>query len=439
MTTKEKYDLAKWVMQTALDKGAREVSVNIFSGQSSSVEVRNEKIDKLEQANQAGMSVRLIVDRKYSVHSTNRLDNRNELSRFLEEAIAGTKYLSEDEHRSLPDPALYYRGGGPDLESFDSEFEKINPEEKIKKAFSIEKEILGKNNKIISVTASYSDGLASSVMITSNGFEGDTSNSYYGVSASVSVDGGDARPQSGWSDSSVFYKKLISEGVANRALERAIRKIGQKKISSGKMTMIVENRLAGQLLRPLVSALSGSAIQQKNSFLVDSMDKQVGSDILKLVDDPFIPSGRGSKHFDNEGLALSKRTVFEKGILRSFYIDTYYGKKLGLAPTSGSTSNVVLGAGKRSLEEIFSSIDRGILITGFNGGNTNGATGDFSYGIEGFLIEGGKEIQAVSEMNITGNMKDLWMSLVETGNDVYDKSSWRTPSLVFKDIDFSGK
>lgn len=439
MTTKEKYDLAKWVMKTALDKGAQEVSVNIFSGLSSSVEVRNEKIDKLEQANQAGMSVRLIVDKKYSVHSTNRLDNKNELANFLEKAIAGTKYLSEDEYRSLPDPALYYRGGGPDLETFDSDFEKIGPDEKIKTAFSLEKEILGTNNKIISVTASYSDGLASSVMITSNGFEGDTSNSYYGVSASVSVDGGDARPQSGWSDSSVFYKKLQPEGIASMALERAIRKIGQKKISSGKMTMIVENRLAGQLLRPLVSALSGSAIQQKNSFLVDSMNKQFGSDILMLVDDPFIPSGRGSKHFDNEGLALSKRIIFEKGVLRSFNIDTYYGKKLGMDPTSGSTSNVVLAAGTRSLEEILSSIDRGILITGFNGGNTNGATGDFSYGIEGFLIESGKEIQPVSEMNITGNMKDLWMSLVETGKDVYDKSSWRTPGLVFSDIDFSGK
>jgi PmbA protein len=426
-------------MQTALAKGAQEVSVNIFSGQSSSVEVRNEKIDKLEQANQAGMSVRLIVDRKYSVHSTNRLDNRNELKGFLEEAISGTKYLSEDEYRSLPDPSLYYRGGGPELATRDSAFEQIEPDEKIKTAFALEKEILGTNNKILSLTTAYSDGLASSVMITSNGFEGDTSNSYYGVSASVSVDGGNARPQSGWSDSSVFYNKLIPEGVASTALERAIRKIGQKKIASGKMTMIVENRLGGQLLGPLVSALNGSAIQQRNSFLVDSMNKQLGSEMLNLVDDPFIPSGRGSKHFDNEGLALSKRIIFESGVLRSFYIDTYYGKKLGMAPTSGSTSNLVLGAGNRSLEEILASVERGILITGFNGGNTNGATGDFSYGIEGFLIEDGKEIQPVSEMNITGNMKDLWMGLAEAGSDVYDKSSWRTPCLVFKDVDFSGK
>ncbi|MDX1314521.1 MAG: DNA gyrase modulator, partial [Eudoraea sp.] len=128
MTTKEKYDLAKWAMQTALDMGAQEVRVNIFSSVSSSVEVRENKIDKLEQANQAGLSIRLLVDKKYSVHSTNRLNNREELSRFIEEAIAGTKYLSEDEFRSLPEPSLYYKGGGKDLETFDSYFDKVDPQ-----------------------------------------------------------------------------------------------------------------------------------------------------------------------------------------------------------------------------------------------------------------------------------------------------------------------
>ncbi len=438
MTTKEKYDLAKWAMKTALEKGAQEVSVNIFSGVSSSVEVRDDKIDKLEQANQEGMSVRLMVDKKYSVHSTNRLSNRNELARFIEEAIAGTRYLSEDEYRTLPDPSLYYKGGGPELATYDSDFEKINPRDKIDAAYAVEKEISGTDDLIISVTASYSDGMSSSVMVTSNGFEGDTSNSYYGIYASVSVDGGEARPQSGWSESSVFYNKLKYKGIAQTALSRAKRKIGQKKISSGKMTMVVENRLGGQLLGPLISALNGSAIQQKNSFLIDCLGKEIGSEKLTIIDDPFIVSGRGSKLFDNEGLALSKRSIFEKGVLKGYYIDTYYGKKLGMAPTSGSTSNLVLSMGDRSHAEIISTIKRGILITGFNGGNTNGATGDFSYGIEGFLIENGKEIKPVSEMNITGNMKNLWMNLVETGNDAYENSSWRTPTLVFEAVDFSG-
>ena len=438
MTTQEKYNLAKWAIDTALKNGAQESGVTIFDSTSSSIEVREEKIDKLEQANQAGMSIRLMVDNRYSAHSTNRLDNRKELEKFIINAIEATKYLSEDPFRKLPDPELYYSGGGGDLGTCDSEFEAVKPETKLAAAFGVEKEILGSDDRIISVTASYFDGISSLVMVTSNGFEGDTSNSYFGLNASVSIDGGDARPQSYWGESAIKFNDLKSEGIGKIALDRAIRKIGQGKIASGKMPMIVENRVAGQLLGPLISALSGSAIQQKNSFLVDRLETAVGSDKLTIIDDPGVPGGRASKHFDGEGLALKRRVIFEKGVLKSYYIDTYYGRKLEMDPTSGSTTNLLFDTGNRTPEEMVASIDRGILVTGFNGGNTNGSTGDFSYGIDGFLVENGKIVKPVSEMNITGNMKVLWMNLVETGNDPYLNSSRRIPSLRFKDIDFSG-
>ncbi len=439
MTKEEKYTLAKWAMNHALENGAQEVKVSIYDSQSSSIEVREEKIDKLEQSTQSGLSISLYVDNKYSAHSTNRLNNKDELKRFIEEAIAGTKFLAEDEYRTLPDPGLYYKGEDKDLGTFDPDFLSLDPQEKVNAAFSVEKEVFGKDERIISVTASYYDGMSGSVMVTSNGFEGDTAHTYYGLNVSVSVKGQDARPSAYWGESAIFHDKLKKEGIGEIALKRALDKIGQTKIESGKMPMIIENRLAGQSLSPLISALNGSAIQQKNSFLVDKLGEKIGSDKLTLVDDPFIISGRGSRLFDSEGLALKKRVIFEKGVLKSYNIDTYYGKKLNMDPTSGSTTNLVLKPGKRTMEEMVANLDRGILITGFNGGNTNGSTGDFSYGIDGFLIENGKIVQPVSEMNITGNMKRLWNNLVETGSDVYDKSSWIMPSLMFKDIDFSGK
>lgn len=438
MTKQEKYNLAKWAVETALKIGAQESAANIFDSVSTSVEVRAGKIDKLEQANQAGMSIRLLVDNKFSSHSTNRLDNKQELERFIREAIEGTRFLSEDPNRRLPDPERYYRGGGADLGTFDDKFSSVKPETKVATAFAIEKEVAGSDDRIISVTASYYDGVSNSVMVTSNGFEGDNSSSYFGVNASVSVDGGDARPQSYWGESATHFDRLVKEGIGGRALERALQKIGQAKIASGKMPMIVENRIASQLLGPLVSALNGSAIQQKNSFLVNRLDTAVGSEKLTIVDDPAIPGGRGSRHFDGEGLALEKRMIFEKGVLKSYYIDTYYGRKLEMEPTSGSTTNLVLEPGSRDPETMLASLDRGILVTGFNGGNTNGATGDFSYGIDGFLVEKGKIVKPVSEMNITGNMKELWMNLQEAGNDPYLNTSWRIPTLLFRDIDFSG-
>ncbi len=437
MTKQEKYNLAKWAMNYALENGAEQVSVSISNSSSSSVEVREEKIDTLEQAIESNLSIRLFVDNKYSAHSTNRM-KKKDLALFIGEAIAGTRYLSKDEYRTLPDPGLYYKGDGPDLKTLDTGFEQHNPQEKIDLAFQAEKEARGKDERIISVSASYYDGLNERVMVTSNGFEGDRANSYYGINAQVSVKGGDARPESYWSESAIFHEKLKKEGIGQKALERALKKIGQGKVESGKMPMIVENRIVTRLFSPLVSALNGAAIQQKNSFLVDKLGEQVFSEKLTITDDPFIVSGRGSRLFDNEGLATKKRTVFEEGVLKNYFIDTYYGKKLDMEPTSGSNTNLVFKTGNKDLEKLIASVDRGILVSGFNGGNCNGSTGDFSYGIEGFLIEKGKIVQPVSEMNITGNMKELWSNIGEIGNDVNENSSWLTPSILFAGVDFSG-
>ncbi len=142
--------------------------------------------------------------------------------------------------------------------------------------------------------------------------------------------------------------------------------------------------------------------------------------------------------FDDEGLAAVKRPIIENGVLKSYYIDNYYGRKLGMKPTSGSSSNVVFNAGSRKLDEMIGSLKKGVLITGFIGGNCNGSTGDFSYGIEGFFIQDGKIIHPVNEMNITGNMNQFWFSLAELGNDIRENESQRIPSLLFENVDLSG-
>ena len=315
MTKEEKYNLAKWAMNHALENGAQQASVTIANSVSSSVEVREQKIDKLEQAIQSGLSIRLFVDGRYSAHSTSRL-KKEELAHFIEEAIAGTRFLSEDEFRTLPEPELYYKGGGANLELLDKDFDKVDPQEKIKLAFDAESEVFGKDERLISVSAGYYDNKNERVMVTSNGFEGDSSNSVFGVYTSVSVKGGDARPEAGWNESAIQYANLKKEGSGNIALEKALSKIGQQKIQSGTMPMIVENRQVGRIFGPLINALSGSEIQQKNSFLINKLGEKVASEKLTLTDDPFIIGGRGSRLFDGEGLATQKRTVFDKGVLK---------------------------------------------------------------------------------------------------------------------------
>jgi PmbA protein len=437
MTTKEKYALADLVIEHALKNGAQQVSVSIDESRSNDIEIRDQQIDNLTESNRNSLNISLYVDKKYSSHSTNRL-KKDELFKFVDEAIAATRYLAEDEFRILPEPELYYKGGGEDLNLFDAAIGSVDTKTKIDLATQVLNEAYKKDERVISVSAFYSDYIGNSILVTSNGFKGDSSGTGVSLVATVAVATDSGRPSDYWSENAIFFDKLKKTDIGKKALERTLQKIGPKKIKSGKYPMVLENRAVRTLISPVFNAMQGSSIYQKQSFLADKMGKPVASALMSVHDDPFIPSSSGSKLFDGEGLASVKRALVEDGVLRNFYIDTYYGKKLGMKPTSGSSSNVVFKLGNRDMAAMIGSMKKGIVVTGFNGGNCNGSTGDFSYGIDGFLIENGKIVHPVNEMNITGNMNQVWHNLIETGNDIIENSSFKAPSMMFENIDFSG-
>jgi len=437
MDTSDKYKIADLVIKTVLDKGASQAAVAINETSSRQIEIRERKIDRLQESIGNSLSVDLYVDRKFSSHSTN-LIREKDLLKFIKEAVEATRYLSEDEFRYLPEKDLYYSGDGEDLKTLDPVLNSVGSKEKIGLARIAEEEVYGTDSRIISVTSYYSDNVTSMILADSNGFKGEAGSSFAGITAEVSVKDDKGRPSDSWGEYSIFYDKLKKSGIGKTAFERAIRKSNPKKIRSGKYNIIVENLVSGTLLNPFISSLLGASIYQKNSFLAGKINTRVASAYLTIFDDPLMISGFGSRHFDIEGLRSVKRVVVEEGMLRSYYIDTYYGRKLNLPPTSGSGSNITFKTGKNDLNGLISSADRGLLISGFNGGNCNGATGDFSYGIEGFYIENGKILHPVSELNISGNMKEFWNSLAEVGNDPYPYSSRMTPSMLFIDTDVSG-
>ena len=438
MITDNNKKLAQWAMDYALKNGCQAAKLVLYSNSNASFELRDAKMDKLQQASESGLSISLYVDGKYGSYSTNRLDKK-ELESFIRNGIESTRYLAEDEARVLPDSSRYYKGGKPDLQLFDDKFYNLNPDDKVAIARAAAEEVLGKDERIISVGSSYSDGEEASYRLTSNGFEGESKSTWFSVSADVAVKGeGEARPSSYWYDSAMFYDKLKKSGIGTKALERVLKKMGQRKAASGKYTMVVDPMNAGQLLSPLLSALYGSALQQKSSFLLNKLNTKVGSDKLNLMDEPHLIGARGARYFDNEGVATERRPIFENGTLKTYFIDTYNSKKMGVEPTISSPSLLILQPGNKDLNGLVADVQKGILVTGFNGGNSNKSTGDFSYGIEGFLIENGKLVQPVNEMNVTGNMITLWSSLVAVSNDPRLSSSWRIPSLVFEGVDFSG-
>ena len=146
----------------------------------------------------------------------------------------------------------------------------------------------------------------------------------------------------------------------------------------------------------------------------------------------------GSRLYDGEGIAARGRTIVEAGVLESFFVDTYYGRKLGWEPTSGSASNILFELGADDGTALIKAAGEGIYVESWLGGNANGTTGDFSFGVRGRLIEGGALAAPVSEMNVTGNYLDILQQLVAVGNDPVPWSAFRAPTLVLEDVQFSG-
>jgi len=439
MNIKERLELANWAVARAKKAGADDVAVNIVNQRDIEVEYRDNQLDKLKESTQNSLSLSIYANQRYSSHTTNDI-KKETLSGFIAEAVAMTKYLSEDPYRLLPDPKYYAGQKDIDLELIDPTYSKVTSEKRVKIAKEIQDITLGLSDKIISCTAYYSDSSYDTVKVHSNGFEGTRQGTSFSSGVDVTVKDGDRGRPEDWDWRTVrFFKDLAApEILAQTAVSRALDKIGQAKMASGTYDMVVENRAVGRILGSLTGPMRASSLQQKSSFLEGKLNQKIASDKLTVIDEPFIKAGLGSQIFDGEGMATKRRVMIDKGVLKSYYVDNYYGRKLGMEPTIASSTNTVFEYGTRSPEEMIKDIKKGFLITDFIGGNSNSTTGDFSFGIIGKYVENGIIIQPVNEMNISGNLVEFWNQLAEVGNDPYIYSSTRRPSLYFKDVQFSG-
>lgn len=439
MNKKERLDLAEWAMKHALRHGADQTSVGIFNQREISIEFRDKRLEELKESTQNSLNIDIYADQKYSSHSTNDL-RKQSLEKFIDEAIAATKYLAKDEYRSLTDPKYYPKGKGPDLQIYDPAYESVESRTRVKMAEEIETVAMDQSDQIISVTSWYEDTFTQTCRVNSNGFAGETESTNFGAGAEVTVrDGEEGRPADYFWAGTRYFKDLPStEELGKWAVERAVRKIGQRKLGSGKYDMVLENRNGGRFLGLFGYAYTAQALQQKNSFLEGRLGEKIASELFTVVDDPMLKKGLGSRHYDGDGIAAKKRVVIDKGVLSQFFIDDYYGRKLGMEPNGGQTSNILFAYGDKDRDQIIKGVKKGILVTGFIGGNSNSVTGDFSIGIVGQLIENGQIVHAVNEMNIAGNANDVYNQLVVIGNDPYPYSSSRTPTMHFEGIAFSG-
>lgn len=434
--TEKEMDAARFCVEAALGEGADQVRAFLTKSISDNITVLNGETDSVTHSEDRSLTISIYAGSRYGTCCTNCMEKEG-LRTLIRKCIATARFLEEDSFRHLPDPSVCCRDAvtGTELGLCDEACFNLSAEDKLALAHS---PAVPDDERIVSVENTYGDSLDDCFLVDSNGTEARHCETCFYFSSQVTVVGEDGRKNMDWwSETSPFLEKVRSTFAAcpERALARALGKMNPSRTRSGLRKVLVENRAASKLVSPILDALNTYATDQKQSFLCDCTDRKIFSEKMSLTDFARVPGRPGAGMFDDEGLATANRAIIENGVVRSYFTDGYMSAKTGMPVTiSEASSPTLLPTCGDSLEDMVASLGSGILITGFLGGNSNPATGDFSYGIEGYVIRNGKRVHPFSDALITGNLVELWNSLEAVGADPRPGTSWQIPSLLFSSV-----
>lgn len=448
MLTEQEMQTAHDAVSTALRLGAQKVRVTLNKSLMDLIGTLNGELDKVSHCLDRSMSVCLFVDGRFGSFSTNRLVE-SELEGFLANAVSMVRMLAQDSSRDLPDPSRTAKDArnGDELKLCDRAYAEMNADRRL--AMALDAAIFPRHEGegLISEEGEYSDSIFDTLVVDSEGLECRHTETSFEYGVEMTVQDAEGNKFSGyWWDAAPMLSDLKIAGCGEIALERAKSQFGHRRIESGKYTMVVDNECSSRLVTPLLNALGGYSLQQKNSFMVDTLGKKVLPEWLDILDKPRSVGETGSRLFDSEGVAALETSIIEKGVVKEYFINTYIGRKMGMEPTIEDVTRPMIPPCHAPGYSVPATWDRdgimklvgdGILVTGFNGGNSNSATGDFSFGVEGFLFKDGKVVHPVREMLVTGNLLTLWNNLIASGEDYRLCKSKLIPTLAFSNVDFS--
>jgi len=431
-------DIVQDAVARARKAGAQEVFATTSRRRQVELQRRDGATERLIESTSRSLSVQLYVDGRYSSQSTTDL-RPEALDGFLADAVALTRALQPDPNRQITDPALYPKQLAA-IELADPAL-LAGLDAATREAWVVEMEGAARgHDRVISVSSNVSFDASRSACATSNGFVG--ASAATGIYPSVEVtlrDEGDKRAADGdWFGARFAADLPTARHIGERALRMTVARLGAKKVSSRRTTLVVDPQAAGHLVGRLLATATAASIQQGRSFVANRIGQSIASARLTVLDDPLLPRGLGSRPFDGEGIAARAMPIVEQGVLRNVYVDTYYGRKAQLAVTTGSPSNRIVTLGDKDRDSFLRDVGEAILVTSWMGGNSDANTGDFSFGLRGHLVENGVVGAPVGEMNVTGNLLELFANLVGVGNDPWRASSLVAPTLVFEGVQFSG-
>jgi PmbA protein len=289
-------------------------------------------------------------------------------------------------------------------------------------------------------------------LANSHGFVGDYQRSYCSVSAvPIAQVEGSAMQRDYWYSVANSLTRLESpEEVGQIAAKRTLRRLGARKVKTAKVPIVFERTIAGALIGHIFEAVNGDSVYRGASFLSGKLNEKVAGDNIQVIDDGTLPGGFGTSPFDSEGVPSRKTVVLENGVLKSYLLNTYTAKKLGMQTTGNASrglagtpgigpGNFFLKPGTKSLREIIGDIKEGLFVTEFLGFGVNLVTGDFSRGASGLWIQNGELTFPVEEITVAGNLKDMFFNISEIGNDLEFRSSIASPTLRIDGMTVAGE
>lgn len=438
LLTPQEIALARHCLEYARSQGVDAVRITLTKSLLNLVGVLNGEVDKTSHALDRSLQLQLFAKGRFGSFSSNRLDKEG-LEAFIREALDTVGMLEADSFRSLPSPERLAKDAvtGQELGLYDPACETLTAEARREMALG---SVAWPQEGLIAEEGEYSDSVFDSLTLDSQGLEARHTETSFEIGYESTVEDADGRHYSSyWWDAAPRLEDLQLKGCAQKAYERARDQRNPQSVPSGKYTLILDSECASKVVTPVLSALGGYSLQQKNSFLTGSLGKQLFPQGLTILDVPRTKGDTGCRLFDSEGVATREMPVIENGVVKTYFLNTYISRKMEMEPTIEDATRVKVMpfGGCRTQEEVLQKVKDGILVTGFNGGNSNPATGNFSYGIEGFVIKDGKRLHPVREMLITGNFLTLWNHLVVAADDARPCLSKLVPTLAFSDVDFS--
>jgi PmbA protein len=442
-------NLARDILAKAKAKGASQGDVVMVESDSFFVTVRMGEVEKISQAGEKRLGLRLFSGNSSASASTSDI-SKESIERLVDDTAQMARATAQDPHSGLP-AAEHLAREIPDLDLLDGEARSISVEEKIQMAIETEKSALGFDSRITnSEGAEFSNNFGRVIYASSHGFSGEYYGSTFGHSVAPVAKSNGSMQRDYWYSSSRKFARLESpQKVGEKAAQRVLRRLGGRKVKTCECPIVFDPEIAASLLRSLSSAISGYSLYKGASFLVGKLGSQIASELATVIDDGTISGALGSRPFDAEGLPVNKKIIVEKGRLQSYLLDTYSGKKLGM-PSTGNASrsvgeppgvaptNFFFERGSSTPQEIVRSVKDGFYVTELIGFGVNLVTGDYSRGAAGLWIENGELAYPVEEVTIASNLKDMFQNIEMVGNDLELRGRIAAPTIKISQMTVAG-